>query len=423
MMKMLLFISRIIAGSVLVVSGLVKANDTLGFSYKMEEYFSAEVLNMEFLIPFALSFAVLMCIAEIVLGFALIIGAEIKISSWLALLLTIFFAFLTFYSAYFDKVNDCGCFGDAIKFTPWQSFTKDIVLMLFILPVFIHRKDVHLNTEKEDRSYFLAALIFIGLFSFVLLDWGFPFYFSLLFFVLTFVIKKLSKGRATSWILASLSIFMALIFSYYTFSHLPIKDYRPYAVGKNIAEQREVPEGVQADVYATTFVYKNAETGEEKEFDQSNYPWNDSTWVWVSTDNVLVTKGYEPPVHDFVITDADGYELQEDILAEEEPVVLVICYDIEKANTSEIKKVNAFVNDAEANGLYVYGLSASLYDQIEDFKLENQVPVTFYSADETMLKTVIRSNPGVVVLKKGDVIAKWHYNDLPSYSEFAKTLN
>lgn len=421
-MKMLLFLSRIIAGSVLVVSGLVKANDTLGFSYKMEEYFSAEVLNMEFLIPFALAFAVLMCIAEIVIGLALITGVKIKLSSWLALLLTIFFAFLTFYSAYFDKVTDCGCFGDAIKFTPWQSFTKDIVLMLFILPVFFKRKEISINTDDEDKKYVIGSLVFIALFSFIMLDWSFPFWFSLVFFILVLVLKKFTKENATSWIIVSLSALLSLAFSYHTYSHLPIKDYRPYAIGKNIAEQMVIPEGMQADIYETSFVYKNADTGEEKTFNQSNYPWQDSTWVWVSTDNVLVSKGYEPPVHDFVITDADGYELQEDILAEEEAVILVLCYDIQKANAPAMEKVNAFVNAAEADGVYVYGLTASLYDQVEDFRLENQVPITFYSADETMLKTVVRSNPGILIIKKGDVIAKWHYNDLPDYAEIQKTI-
>lgn len=419
---MLLFLSRIIAGSVLVVSGLVKANDTLGFSYKMEEYFSAEVLNMEFLIPFALAFAVLMCIAEIVIGLALITGVKIKLSSWLALLLTIFFAFLTFYSAYFDKVTDCGCFGDAIKFTPWQSFTKDIVLMLFILPVFFKRKEISINTDDEDKKYVIGSLVFIALFSFIMLDWSFPFWFSLVFFILVLVLKKFTKENATSWIIVSLSALLSLAFSYHTYSHLPIKDYRPYAIGKNIAEQMVIPEGMQADIYETSFVYKNADTGEEKTFNQSNYPWQDSTWVWVSTDNVLVSKGYEPPVHDFVITDADGYELQEDILAEEEAVILVLCYDIQKANAPAMEKVNAFVNAAEADGVYVYGLTASLYDQVEDFRLENQVPITFYSADETMLKTVVRSNPGILIIKKGDVIAKWHYNDLPDYAEIQKTI-
>jgi hypothetical protein len=295
--------------------------------------------------------------------------------------------------------------------------------MVFILPSFFKRNSIELNTSSEDKQYFIGSLVFIALFSFLLLDWAFPFWFALVFFVLTFAIKRIAKGRATSWIIAGLALLISLAFSFHTYSHLPIKDYRPYAVGKNIAEQMVVPEGMPTDVYETTFVYKNSETGEEKTFNQSNYPWQDSTWIWVSTDNVLVSKGYEPPVHDFVITDAEGYELQEDILAEESPVVLVICYDVEKADDEAMEKVNAFAEAAEADGLYVYGLTASLYDQVEDFRLRNQVPITFYSADETMLKTVVRSNPGVLILKEGDVIAKWHYNDLPTFNEIQNILN
>ncbi len=421
-MKIVLFISRVLAGSVLLVSGLVKANDTLGFSYKMEEYFSAEVLNLEFLIPYSLAFSVLVCLAEIVLGLALIVGLKIKVSSYLVLLLTVFFAFLTFYSAYFDKVNDCGCFGDAIKFTPWQSFIKDIILMIFILPVFMARKSILLNTAEEDKRYFISSMIFIALFSSIILDWAFPIYFSLVFFLLTFLAKKFSSGQAQSLLILGIAILLPVFFVIHTYSHLPIKDYRPYAVGKNIAEQMVVPEGVQGNVYESILVYKNENTGEEKEFTQSNYPWQDSTWVWVSTENKLLIKGYEPPVHDFVISDADGYELQDDLLAEEAYVLLVVFYDIEKANSSAMKKVNKFVEDAENDGVYVYGLTASSYDQIEDFKLENQVPITFYSADETMLKTTVRANPGIILLKKGTVEGKWHYNDLPEYLELKKSL-
>jgi len=421
-MKLLLLISRIFAGSVLVVSGLVKANDAVGFSYKMEEYFSADVLNMEFLVPYALAIAVIVCISEIVLGLALITGVEIKITSWLVMLLLIFFAFLTFYSAYFEKVSDCGCFGDAIKFTPWQSLIKDLVILIFALPVFLLRNTIVINTEEEDKKYFLASLMFIAIFTSFMLDWSFPIWFALAFFVLTMLVKKISSGKSTGFIILGLAVVLSLSFSFHTYSHLPIKDYRPYAVGKNIPAQMTVPEGVQGDIYETIFVYKNSDTGEDKTFDQSNYPWQDSTWVWVSTDNNLISKGYEPPVHDFVITDSDGYELQEDILAEEEAVVLVIFYDMQKSSVGAMEKVNAFVNEAEENGTYVYGLTASLYDEVEEFKHANQVPITFYSADETMLKTVVRSNPGIVIIKKGDVIGKWHYNDLPTFNELKKSL-
>ena len=422
MKKGILLISRVFAGSVFIISGLVKANDTVGFAIKMEEYFSADVLNMEFLLPFALPIAIFMCVAEIVLGLGILAGIQMKLTSTLALLLVIFFAFLTFYSAYFEKVTDCGCFGDAIHFTPWQSFIKDMVLMVFVLPVFLYRKEIKINQSPQDFVYFVVSLMLIAIFSFYVLHWGFPFYFSIVLFIVTILIMSFVVGKAVDWIIFGVGLILSLTFTYYTYSHLPIKDYRPYAIGKSIPDQMVIPPGMHGDIFETTFVYKNIETGEEKTFDQQNYPWDDSNWEWVSTDNQLVEKGYEPPVHDFVITDDDGYELQDDILAEEEYLFLIIFSDVNYANSKTMARVNSFAEAAEADGKFVYALTASLYDDVDQFRHENQVPITFYSADETMLKTVIRSNPGIVMLKKGDVIGKWHFNDLPDYSQLKKEL-
>ena len=224
-------------------------------------------------------------------------------------------------------------------------------------------------------------------------------------------------GKAVDWIIFGVGLILSLSFTYHTYSHLPIKDYRPYAIGKSIPDQMVIPQGQHGDIFETTFVYKNIETGEVKSFDQENYPWNDSNWEWVSTDNKLIERGYEPRVHDFVITDDNGYELQDDILAEEETVFLIVFSDVKHANSKSMPRVNSFAQAAEADGKYVYALTASLYDDVDQFRHENQVPITFYSADDTMLKTVIRSNPGIIMLKKGVVTGKWHFNDLPEYSE------
>ena len=418
----ILFVSRLIAGTVFIISGLVKANDTVGFTIKMEEYFSADVLNLEFLMPYALAFAILMCVAEIVLGLALLTGVKMELTAWLSLLLVIFFGFLTFYSAYFNKVTDCGCFGDAIKFTPWQSFIKDMVLLVFVLPVFIYRKEIKENRSPQDLVYFVASLFLIGIFSLYILHWTFPLYFALVMFLLAFLIMSYLEGKLVDWIVFGIGIIISLVFIYYTYNHLPLKDYRPYAIGKSIPEQMKIPEGEHGDIYQTTFVYRNKNTGEEKTFTEENYPWNNPDWEWVSTDNVLVEKGYETPVHDFVITDNDGYELQDDILAEDNYVFLIFMYDLNKASTGAMPKVNAFAKAAEEDGKYVYGLTSSLEKERDAFIKEYKVTFPLYSADETMLKTVIRSNPGVVMLKKGVVEGKWHFNDLPDYAELKKSL-
>jgi len=420
--KGLLLVSRIFVGSVFIVSGLVKANDTFGFTIKLEEYFSADVLNLEFLAPYSLAFAIIVCVAEIALGLAILAGESMVLTSWLALLLTIYFGFLTFYSAYFEKVTDCGCFGDAIKFTPWQSFIKDMVLLLFIIPIFINRKKIKINKEPQDFVYFGASILLIGIFSFYVLNWSFPIVFALVMFVLSMVAIYFIHGKALSWIIYGIGIVLSLGFVYYTSQHLPLKDYRPYAVGKNISEQMTIPPDKHADIFETTFVYKNKITNEQKTFSQNDYPWDDSTWVWVSTENILVEKGYTPPVHDFVITNEDGYELQDDILNEESDVFLILFYDISKADLKAIPKVVNFAKDAEEDGKYVYALTASLNDEVEKFRHQYQVPITFYSADETMLKTVIRADPGIIMIKKGSVIGKWNGNDIPDYSELKKMM-
>ena len=152
-MKILTIISRLLVGSLFIVSGLIKANDPVGFSYKLKDYFAADVLNMEWLIPFALVLAVVICVVEIVLGLATVMGSKMKPVSWLLLLMIIFFTFLTFYSAQFEKVTDCGCFGDALKLTPWESFSKDAVLLLFVLLIFLKRKSIEMNSEREDLIY------------------------------------------------------------------------------------------------------------------------------------------------------------------------------------------------------------------------------------------------------------------------------
>ena len=174
MIKVLEFISRVLVGSLFIVSGLIKANDPLGFSYKLEEYFAADVLNLPFFEPWALQLAIIICVIEIVLGVAVLLGSKIKLVSWSLLLMIIFFTFLTFYSAYFNKVTDCGCFGDALKFTPWQSFTKDVILFFFIAIIFIRQKHITPNIQREDLFYFGFSLFFVALFSVMVISWNFP---------------------------------------------------------------------------------------------------------------------------------------------------------------------------------------------------------------------------------------------------------
>jgi uncharacterized membrane protein YphA (DoxX/SURF4 family) len=368
-MKVIVTISRILVGLLFIVSGLIKANDPIGFSYKLDEYW--QVFGMEWMSSLSLVISVFICVAEVVLGVAVIFGSHMVLVSWSLLLMIIFFTFLTFYSAYFNKVTDCGCFGDAVKLTPWESFTKDVVLLVFILIIFFYRNKV----------------------------------------------KSVFNSKAVDWALILIATAGAGYFSYYCINHLPVKDFRPYAVGKNIKDQMTLPEGAKKDIYEITLVYKNTVTGEVKEFSQSDYPWQDSTWVWKETKNKLVQKGDQAPIHDFNIIDVDGNDVTEDILNDPQPIFLVVCYNLSKTNKKAFEKINPFTEACFNNGISIIGLTASSFETIDNFKHEVQSMLDFYNVDETTLKTMIRSNPGIMLLKQGTVVAMWHHNDIPDFNE------
>ena len=275
-MKIFTIISRLLVGSLFIISGLIKANDPVGFSYKLKDYFAADVLNMEWLIPFALVFAVIICVVEIVLGFATVMGSKMKLVSWLLLLMIIFFTFLTFYSAYFEKVTDCGCFGDALKLTPWQSFSKDAVLLIFVLVIFLKRKAIELNSDKENLIYGAVSLILITIFSVGILHnpWSFPIGFTAVILVGIIILKKNELLREkTDQIVFIVPALLSIIFSAYVLMHLPIKDFRPYAENKSILEgMKDCTEvGKDCPEYLVIYKMKSTETGETKTVNSKEY--------------------------------------------------------------------------------------------------------------------------------------------------------
>ena len=440
-MKAVLYSCRILVGSLFIISGLIKANDPLGFSYKLNDYFAESALNLTFLEPSSLILAIAACLAEIVLGFALLVGGKIKLTSWLLLGLIVFFGWLTFYTATCNPndtytiiengkeiqknvtcVTDCGCFGDALKgslgrsLTPWESFFKDLILLIFLIPVFFRKNHINLNNLKDDIIIFSGSVICLTFFS-----WVFSWYFPVLFFVISylsyFVIKKILSPEKSEWYIASAITVFSFAFTYYCYAHLPVKDYRPYAIGKSITEQMKIPEGAQQPVYENTLVYKNLKSGEVKEFSQSSYPWDDTTWVWQETKNKLIKKGFEPKIHDFKISDFDGNDYTDDFLNDPEYIFLWVSYDLSKTDKEAHLKFNSFADQCFKNGASVIGLTASPYSTTEDFRHEVQSMFDYYSMDATTLKTMIRSNPGLMLIKKGEVINNWHHNDLPDFKD------
>ena len=359
-MKYLVGVVRIFVGILFIISGFIKLNDPVGFSFKLEEYFSQGVLDLPFLTPFTLVISILVVIVEVMVGVMLILGYKRKLTVWTLLAMIIFFTFLTFYSAYFNKVTDCGCFGDAIKLTPWESFTKDVVLLVLILIIYVGRKYI----TPLVNSKTLMSILYVS--------------------------------------------FIACVgYVYYVLNHLPVIDFRPYEIGKNIEEGMNTP----ADAPKAVFEYKwkfNVNGNEEIYVTNGDYPTVDGEFIDVETEEIQA--GYEPPVHDFTI-EQNGEDFAAALL-QEPKLVMVIAYDLRKSNLEVFKEIKAVTDKALKAGYKVIGMSASGPDQTDALKKENNLAFDFYFTDETTLKTIVRSNPGVLVLEKGTIVQKLHYNDL-----------
>lgn len=457
-MKYFLYFCRILVGATFIVSGLVKANDPLGFSYKLEEYFAESALNLTFLEPAALFLAILACLAEVVLGFAVLVGGRMRLATACILWLTLFFGWLTAYTATCDPqgkyevivngvkelrdvtcVTDCGCFGDAMKgslgrsLTPWESFTKDIILLVFVLPIFFvswfrkrpeGSKDARIpfNSAADDKVLLPGGLILVALWCWVF-GWSFFLWFTIAGIAGYLLIKRSIPGVKAEWISALWITILSLGFIWYCYAHLPLKDYRAYAVGKSISEQKATATPPKNEIF---LVYKDKNTGEEKEYPGNNYPWNDSVWVatheFVKQRVNVLDPGKPSLVQDFRLTDKDGVDITDDVLAEPTPVLLIVVKTIKEASTSCLPEMKSLTDAAYSNGWYVYGATATGLDEVEEFRHEHQLAFDFVTCDEITLKTMIRSNPGVVMLKEGRIMGQWHCNDVPTLEEAKKAV-
>lgn len=368
--KILIPIVQFIVGGLFIFSGLVKMNDPVGFSFKLEEYFSEPVLNIPFLEPLALPLAILLVIVEVLLGADLLMGIKRR---WTMVLLTGmigFFTFLTFWSAYFNQVTDCGCFGDAIPLTPWESFYKDVVLSVLIAILWWGER-AQVNFFPKSILKFLAPAILLG----------------------------------------------CIAFTYHVMNHLPVKDFRPYAVGESIIEGMKPAEelGLEPPQYEVIYTMQNA-GGEQVEISSTQYVdekwWEKKDWELQSdlSKTIKVSEGYEPPVHDFSIM-SDYGDITDSILALEE-VWLLVAYNVKKTHAGGWTKVAPKLDQLAQDGTPHLVLSASMPEQLASFGLKPETPFAF--TDETTLKTMVRSNPGWVVLQRGTVTAKFHYNDTPN---------
>jgi len=353
--------SRLFVGILFIISGLIKLNDPLGFSYKLDEYFSEPVFNMPFFVPYSLAIALFLVILEVVLGVMLLIGYKSKLTIWLLLLLIVKFTFLTFYSAYFDVVKDCGCFGDALHLTPWQSFSKDLVLLFFILILFFNKK----------------------------------------------LIKPLFASR-TQNLLVLTSIALCSFMGYWVLNHLPLKDFRPYKVGTNIRTAMSIPDNAPKSVVEMIFIYKV--NGIDKEFTEKDLMSLPAGATFVDRKDKVIVQGYQPPIHDFKL-ELEGQDISNLILSKEK-AMLVVAYDLEKANPEAMQKLTNLYKDASAKGYYVAVVTGSSNEIVESAKKKYGITFDFLFCDATALKTIERANPSFVILNYGTVVQKVHYNDI-----------
>ena len=365
-MKYLQTAARILTGIVFLFSGFVKAIDPHGSAIKFEEYFVA--FNLDFLSGLAMPLAILLSAAEFMIGFNLVTGALMKLTSWLLMIFMSFFTVLTLILALTNPVSDCRCFGDAVKLTNWQTFWKNIVILIPSVFIFI--------TKNNPAT---------------------------------------SLKSAPQWILAITGFLFSVVLSVYCILHLPVIDFRPYKTGVNIPENMVIPEGAPSDVYDVILVYEK--DGVKKEFTATDYPWNDSTWVWVETRQKLISEGYKPPIYDFSITTEEGEVITDSILASDSYTLLLVAADIEKATGRFMVKAEEIYKSAVDLGAGFLCLTSSPGNLIESFKKEFNPPYPICTADETTLKTIVRANPGVMLIREGTITGKWNMRDFPDADE------
>ncbi|SNS97069.1 DoxX protein [Ekhidna lutea] len=362
-MKILKEFARYAVGALFIFSGIIKVNDPVGTAIKLEEYFQVFAADIapffEWFVPAALFLSVFLSVLEVVLGVALIVGYRMRITSWILLAMIIFFTFLTFYSAYFNKVTDCGCFGDAIKLTPWESFYKDIILLVLIGVIF-WKKDSY----KPMLGPMLQEVKIIG------------------------------------------TTLVMLILAIYAIAHLPFIDFRAYKVGNHLPTLMKNSEPLK-------YVYVMEKDGETIEFE--NYP---SGGGYEYKEARLMNPEAAAKITDLNVWQNDD-DYTDELLTGTKLVIII--HQIEKTSLDEIDRLRNLTFDNPRFDTWI--LTSSGYEKFEAFRHQNQLAAPYFFADATVLKTMVRSNPGVLLLKDGTVLAKWHYNDTPLTDDVIEILN
>ena len=370
--KWIVNICRFILGATFVFSGFVKAVDPLGTYYKIQDYLAA--FGMQQLLPdiVPLLMSVLLAVLEFAVGMHLLLGIKRRFTTRLALLIMLVMTPLTLYLALTNPISDCGCFGDALVLTNWQTFGKNVVLLTCAIVLMIT-------------------------------PWA----------MVRFLTKKME------WTLSNYCIVFALALAGYCLATLPIIDFRPYKIGNNIREGMEIPEGAKPTIFDTRFIMEK--DGVKQTFTVDNYP--DSTWTFVSAETVVVEKGYEPPIHDFVMESLEtGEDITDEVLDDPGYTFLLIAHRTEEADEGNIDLINELYEYCQENGYKFYALSSSSAEAIELWRDRTGAEYPFCIMDDITLKTMVRSNPGLMLIKGGVILNKWPDSQLPDEFDLTDKL-
>ncbi|MBN2173532.1 MAG: DoxX family protein [Bacteroidales bacterium] len=354
-------ICRVIIGLLFIFSGTVKGIDPVGTAYRIEDYFIA--YGTDWANSLAMPLSVLLNATEFIIGVMLLFNIKMKLTSWLVMLMMAVFTFVTINDALYNPVPDCGCFGDAIILSNWQTLYKNLVLDALVLVVFFTR-----NSSKRTFKPVVEWAIF-------------------LVFGLAFI-----------------------FFEIYNIRHLPVVDFRNWKVGNKMVVENPLP-------LKYYLKYRNKETGEEKEYISPDYPYHDSVWLskWEFVSQRI--ENPNPKLHDLYIENLDGIDVTEQVIQNTDLQFILVSYDLKEGNWEKIDDVRQFIKSCDEDDHSFVVLTASFREDIDEFEQGHALNTDYCHADDIVLMSMIRSNPGLILMRDGVVLGKWHYNDFPFYDQ------
>ncbi len=371
-MKLFLNISRYLLAFVFIFSGFVKAIDPMGGAIKIEDYFNA--FGLSALNPIAFGLSVLLAMAEFMAGYLLLFNIQRKLSALAVLIFMSIFTPITLYIAIFNPVTDCGCFGDAVKLSNWATFIKNLILLPLAIVVMIRHKQFSASLSCRQQ-----------------------------------------------WIIGSWGILIMLFVVFHAMRYEPLIDFRPYSVGTDIKQSMTIPADAEQPEYETTFILEKE--GVRKEFDVNSYPYNDSTWVFIDSKTKVIREGYQPPIKDFVLQNWQGDIVTDQILNSFQPLILVVAPKLDEMDEGAADKLMTLSHLCLQNNVQIHLATSSLQADIDRFDQREQIGVSYLTGDETMLKTIVRSNPGILIINHGTIVGKYNLNNLPDPGKLVNPIS